>query len=205
MDIRTSPKDVPVPAPGATSGAVGNARLTATLGAALFVLLAIEGVTIVRVRQLISAHVFVGMLIVPPLVAKIGTTMYRFARYYLGDPDYSRKGPPPVLLRVAGPFVVVTSLVVVGTGIGMLVTGPGTRWLLEAHKASFILWFAVMTVHVLGHILDTPVLALADWTRGRPEAVAASARGVRAVVVLATLLAGLVLAVLSLGWLGAWR
>jgi hypothetical protein len=206
LDTRISRQDIQSHAKDAPSGVVGNARLTGTLGAALFVLLAIEGVTILRVKELISAHVFVGMLIVPPVVVKTAATMYRFTRYYLGDPNYSHKGPPPTLLRIAGPLVVVTSIAVLATGIGMLAAGPGTRWLLEAHKASFILWFAVMTVHVLGHILDTPALALADWTRARRATAAPPAgREARAAVVLATLLAGLVLAVLSLGWLGAWR
>ena len=104
----------------AATGVVGNARLTGTLGAVIFVLLAIEGVTILRVHQLISAHVFVGMLIVPPVALKIATTTYRFARYYAGDPEYTRKGPPLLLLRLAGPLVVVTSVAVLVTGIASL-------------------------------------------------------------------------------------
>jgi len=38
----------------------GNARLTGVTGAALFVLLAAEGITILRIHDLITAHVFVG-------------------------------------------------------------------------------------------------------------------------------------------------
>ncbi|HZR12742.1 MAG TPA: hypothetical protein VFC33_05770 [Acidimicrobiia bacterium] len=188
------------------AGVVGNARLTGTLGAVLFVLLAIEGVTILRVHRLVSAHVFVGMLVVPPVALKIGTTTYRFARYYLGDPGYGRRGAPPLLLRLAGPLVVVTSTAVLATGIAALAAGPGTHWLLEAHKASFILWFPLMTVHVLGHVIETPALALADWTR-RARHGDGPARGaaVRAVVTLVTLSLGVVLAVLSLGWVGAWH
>lgn len=188
------------------TGVVGNARLTGMLGAVIFVLLAIEGVTILRVHQLISAHVFVGMLTVPPVALKIATTTYRFARYYAGDPEYTRKGPPLLLLRLAGPLVVVTSVAVLATGIAALAAGPGTRWLLEAHKASFILWFPLMTVHVLGHVIETPALALADWTRrARHRDAPASGAVVRAAVMLVTLAAGLVLAVLSLGWIGAWH
>src|ERR1700694_496965 len=118
LDTRISRQNIPSPAKDAPSGVVGNARLTGTLGAALFVLLAIEGVTILRVKELISAHVFVGMLIVPPVVVKTATTMYRFTRYYLRDPNYSHKGPPPTLLRIVGPLVVVTSIAVLATGIG---------------------------------------------------------------------------------------
>ena len=44
----------------AAGGVEGNARLTAVTGAALFVLLAAEGITILRIHDLITAHVFVG-------------------------------------------------------------------------------------------------------------------------------------------------
>lgn len=204
MDTRIS-RMVVSPAEETPPGVAGNARLTGTLGAVLFVLLAIEGVTVLRVHDLISAHVFVGMLIVPPVVVKTGATLYRFVRYYLGDPGYVRKGAPPVLLRMAGPIVVVTSIALLATGIGLLITGRGSRWLLEAHKASFILWFGVMTVHVLGHVIETPALAVADWTRRRRGVAAAGARRARLAVVFVTLTAGLALAVMSLGWLGSWR
>ena len=63
-----------------------------------------------------------------------------------------------------------------------------------------------MTVHVLGHVIETPALALADWTRrARHGDAAASGAVVRAAVMLVTLAGGLVLAVLSLGWIGAWH
>ncbi len=189
-----------------SAGVDGNARLTGTLGAVLLVLLAVEGVTILRIHQLISAHVFVGMLVVPPVLAKTGSTVYRFARYYLDDPSYTSKGPPMLLLRLAGPVVVATSCAVLATGVGLLVTGRGTPLLLEAHKASFILWFAVMTVHVLGHILETPALAIADWRKHRGgDAPRPPGRAARATVTAVSLGVGLVLAVLSLGWIGNWH
>lgn len=79
----------------AADGVEANARLTGSTAAVLFVLLAAEGVTILRVRPLLSWHVFIGMLLVPPVALKIGTTSYRFVRYYRGSPAYRRKGPPP--------------------------------------------------------------------------------------------------------------
>jgi len=72
-----------------------NARLTSGAAVVLLVLLAAEGVTILRIRGLISVHVFIGMLLVPPVLVKTCSTVYRFARYYLGAPGFRRKGSPP--------------------------------------------------------------------------------------------------------------
>ncbi len=73
----------------------GNARLTAANAAVLLVLLAAEGVTILGVRQMLSPHVFIGMVLIPPVLLKVASTGWRFARYYRGAPAYRRKGAPP--------------------------------------------------------------------------------------------------------------
>jgi hypothetical protein len=184
-------------------GVEGNARLTGSAGAVIFVLLAAEGITILSVQRLISAHVFIGMLLIPIVALKMGTTIYRFSRYYRGDAAYTRKGPPAKVLRLLGPVVVVLTIAVFGTGVVAIATGPSSRWIMTAHKASFILWFGAMTVHVLGHILETPALAFADWRRStRREARGSLAR---IAVLFATIAVGLALAGSSLGWIGAWR
>jgi hypothetical protein len=187
---------------GRSGGVEGNARLTGAAGALIFVILAIEGVTILRVQRLLSAHVFIGVLVVPLVALKITTTGYRFVRYYRGAPEYTKKGPPPVILRLVGPVVVVATVAVIATGIAALLTGPSTRWILEAHKASFIVWFGVTTVHVLGHILETPALAVADWRRERVDVGGAVPR--RGLVALA-LVVGLALGLVALGWVHNWH
>ena len=51
-----------------TAGGVeGNRRLTTATAVLLLVLLAVEGVTILRLRLLLSVHMFVGMLLIPPV------------------------------------------------------------------------------------------------------------------------------------------
>jgi hypothetical protein len=54
--------------------------LTAATAAVLLVLLATEGVTVLSIRKLLSVHVLVGMVLVPPVVLKLGSTGYRFVR-----------------------------------------------------------------------------------------------------------------------------
>jgi hypothetical protein len=187
---------------GIGSGGVdGNARLTGAAGALIFVFLAIEGVTILAVGRLLSAHVFVGMFLVPIVALKIGTTAYRFTRYYRGAPEYVAKGPPPPILRLAGPVVIVSTVAVFATGIAALIVGPTSRWILEAHKASFIIWFGLMAVHVLGHILETPALAVADWHRRSPQLRGSA---IRRALVVGALAAGLVLGLVARGWIGPW-
>ena len=77
-------------------GVARNERLTATTAVVLVLLLAVEGVTILAIRPLLSWHVFVGMLLIPPVALKLASTGYRMLRYYGRSPAYVRRGPPPV-------------------------------------------------------------------------------------------------------------
>jgi hypothetical protein len=178
-------------------GVAANERLTASTGVVLFVLFAAEGLTILlKVGSTLPTHVFIGMLLIPPVMLKVGTTGYRFARYYTGDPAYVDRGPPMWLLRLVGPFVVLTSVAVLATGIADTVIDPRPQWADLGHKASFVLWFGFMTIHVLGHVRETPRLATADWSSRRTVA----GRGVRALVLAATLALGVLLGIWSTSW-----
>ena len=123
-----------------SGGATGNARLTGAVAVALLVLLAAEGVTIPFIGQLLGPHIFIGLLLVPPVALKLGSTGYRFARYYTQDEPYVRKGPPPTVLRLLAPGVVLTTLALFGTGVALLFAGPPSQTLIFAHKLSFIAW-----------------------------------------------------------------
>jgi hypothetical protein len=182
-------------------GVESNARVTGALGGVLLVAFAIEGVTVPAVRQLLTLHVFIGLFVIPVATVKLGTTGYRFARYYRGAAAYREKGPPHPILRVAGPFVVLSTITLLGTGVALLVIGPsGSDTWRTIHQVSFFVWFAFMTIHVLGHVLET-------WRLTRDEALARPAvprRGVRVSVVAASIVVGLVLGVASTGWKSDW-
>ena len=181
-----------------------NARLTSGTAVVLLVLLAAEGVTILRIRGLISAHVFIGMLLVPPVLVKTCSTVYRFARYYLGAAEFREKGPPPILLRMLGPFVVLLTFAVLASGIALLFVGPSLRsQVLLLHKASFLLWLAAMTVHVLGHALDTARVAPRDWMHQTRRSVTGA--GLRQWTIAASLVVGLLLGLLVLGRAAPWQ
>ncbi len=145
------------------------------------------------------------MLLIPPVLLKLGSTGYRFARYYAGDPSYARKGPPALPMRVLAPGVVLTTLALFGTGVALLLAEPdGNGTVKFLHKASFIAWFGLMAIHVLGHLLELP--SLAAPTGG---ATAAARRPWRApacgIALLGTsLVAGLVLALATISLAGPW-
>ena len=146
------------------------------------------------------------MVITAFVVTKLASVGYRFVRYYLGDPAYVRKGAPHVVLRIAGPILALTTIAVIVTGIAGLAAGRSAHWLIDLHKASFILWFVVTTVHVIGHVLDTPRLAVADYKPGSRASAVGSVLLRRLVTVL-TLATGLMVAYVFINsaWIDAWH
>jgi hypothetical protein len=185
-----------------TGGVAGNERLTALTGLVLLIGFAIEGVTILRIGRLLTLHVFLGLLLIGPVVLKICSTVYRIARYYLHAEPYVRRGPPPWPLRLLGPFVIATSLAVLGTGVMLAIAGPsGGPWLF-LHKASFIVWLGCMVLHVLAHTMRLPRILLGR--DGRPSAHLPG--GVtRWLLVAASLACGLIIALLAVHLVGPWE
>lgn len=183
-------------------GPAGNARLTAATGVMLLVLLAAEGMTLVALGSLLSAHVFIGMLLIPPIALKLGSTGYRFARYYLGSASYRTAGPPQALMRMLGPVVIASTVALFGSGVAMLALGPSGGWVVSLHKASFVVWLVAVALHVLGHVLRIPALASADYRRSRARRQGSLLR--QSAVALA-LVAGLVLAVATVQYAAPWR
>jgi hypothetical protein len=170
------------------SGAAGNEKLTAMTGVVLLAGFAVEGFTILGVRRMLFLHFFVGLLLIGPVLLKIGSTLYRFARYYTGSAPYVRRGPPSPILRLLGPFVILTSVAVLGTGVMLAVVGPGNSQWMFLHKASFILWFGVMTIHVLNYAPRLPRMLAARTGRpasGRSELFSGSGRWLALTVSLA--------------------
>jgi hypothetical protein len=199
-----APRRPPAPARGTgrTGGAEGNERLTATAGALLLVLLAAEGATLVSMHSLLTVHVFLGMLLVPPVALKLGATSWRFLRYDGGRGDYVRKGAPAPLMRfLVAPVVVASTLGLFGSGVALLAAGPGHPLLVGLHKASFAVWFLAMSAHVLAYVLRLPGLVGADL--GRRERLPGATP--RRWLVAGTLVAGATLAWATLPLVDPWR
>lgn len=212
MAVNLRSADAPAPSSSAPSrlgrltggGTSGNEILTATTGAMLIVLLAALGVTILRIHPLLSEHMFIGMLLIPPVMLKMGTTGYRFARYYMGTAEYRRKGPPMTALRMLAPVVIASTVAVFATGVVLLLQGPSSRdtWL-TPHKAAFIVWIAVTGLHVLAHLPEMPKLLRADYRR--PSGAGdVNGRAGRAISLAGALTLGVVLAIVLIPEFSPW-
>jgi hypothetical protein len=184
-------------------GTTGNAQLTAAAGVVLIGLLAALGVTIVRIGQLIWLHLFLGLVVLGPVILKLASTGYRFIRYYAATPAYREKGPPELGLRLLAPAVVTSTLVVFVSGIVLLFDGPSSRstWV-PIHKVSFIVWLVVTAVHVLAHLPGLPGL-LRGSDASAASGLGAGATG-RLIVLVGAVVGGVVLALVLMGHFGAW-
>jgi hypothetical protein len=207
-------------------GTEGNERLTAMTGAVLLILLLVECYTILKIGRLITPHVFLGMLLLGPVSLKACSVLYRFVRYYTGSAPYRRKGPPAPLLRVIGPVIMLLTACVFGSGVMLAVTGPGyygppSGWL-EIHRLSFIAWAFFIVIHVLAYLPRLPRLLAAE-ARAAPAAEGETdgavpagrhvrrvmevlgGRGTRLALLTASLLCGLVIALLTVHLAGQWQ
>jgi hypothetical protein len=181
-----------------------NALITHTAAAVLTILLLAEGVTLLDMGALLHAHMFIGLVLIPPVVLKLASTSYRFARYYTGAAAYREKGPPRLLLRVLAPVLVATTAMIFASGVWLLLLGHHSDFALAVHKVSFIVWSGVFGVHFVAY-LPTAARSLArTLTAGRTGARAAGSR-LAAALALTSVGAGLAVALALLARIGAWH
>src|SRR5438874_2894857 len=148
--------------------------MTALAGAVLLVLILVELVSAAILRVLLSVHVLVGLLLAGPLAVKLGSTGYRFLGYYTKAPAFVHRGPPRLALRVMAPLLIATTLVVIGSGVGLVVTGPRSAGpLLPLHGFSVLVWLPLIAVHTFAHILRVPRLVADDWSNSSGRSPAA--------------------------------
>ena len=103
------------------------------------------------------------------------------------------------------PIVVISTLLVLASGVALLFVGPSSRdTLLPIHKVSFIVWVAFTGLHVLAH-LPTMLHALrTDYGLHRPGLHDANGRAGRVLSLASALVLGLVLAILVIPEFGPW-
>ena len=173
-------------------GPPGNERLTTSVGLVLLVLLGLEALTTLSLRSYLPVHIFLGLLLLPPLALKLASTGWRFLRYYTHSEPYRIVGPPRLLLRSLAPLLVASTLSLFGSGVALIVVGHGGGLLKGLHGLSFAVWGVLVTVHVLAYLTRTLRVGTEDWRR-HAELVVAGALSRRAALV-GALLAGVIVA-----------
>jgi hypothetical protein len=181
----------------------GNEILTSAAAVVLVVLLAAEGITIVDLRGLLTEHMFIGLVLIPPVLLKLGSTGYRAARYYTGSRAYRAKGPPMLPLRLLAPVLVAATVVVLLTGVVLLADGHKSDTVLFLHQASCIVLAAVLAVHIVAYGPRVVRSLATDWRAARRQAVPGA--GIRGMLVAAALGGGVALALALLPSIQAWH
>jgi hypothetical protein len=173
------------------SDVLRNQRLTAINGAVLYLLILVIVVTVLNISGFLTAHYVVGLLLVPPVVLKLGSTGYRVFRYYTGSAAFKVAGPPPIVLRfITGPILVVATVVTLATGSELWLVGLrlGTGWT-TAHTVAAVAMLVAVAAHLVGHTRMSGASLKNDVLDGRSRGISPRS------LVLAALVVGGILAI----------
>ena len=192
---------------------LANTRLTALVGLVVFVELLLIGITVPAIGPLLPYHVILGFALIPPLLVKLVSTSYRFARYYTRSPRYYAAGPPQPLLRVAAPLLIIATVVLIGSGVELMLKGPtavSTQTWRGIHQASFVLWFILAAVHIVAYFPKAAYqggrdLGLRSLGKIRFSSVRVAGSGGRILVAVAVVLFGVLLAALGYHTIAPWQ
>ena len=192
---RGQPPPVRLKAP---SRVEANARLTGAAGIVILILLIAELVTVVLgAASVLSLHVAIGLILVPPVLVKLASTTWRMVNYYLGAAAYVHRGPPRRLDRVLAAILSLAIVLLLTSGITLLL-GPSSihQNALQVHKVTFYLALLLIFAHLTQHLTQALRLVARDRINRPGSALAVRARWT---AVLATVLVGGLLAVALTG------
>src|SRR5579883_3125561 len=190
--------------------------LTAQLGAVLAVLLALQFLSgalfylyvffydappwFVFTRVL---HFYIGIALIPIVLAKYGTTSVRFAGYYLHIPYFKRLGAPPWLARITSPLLALDFLVIGISGLYMLLhvyythtNIPPFEWKpVQTHALASFLAVPLLGAHLGAHLFES-----ARAVKLQRDAAVAGEGGTAGVYGRRAFLGGVGLAAIGLAW-----
>jgi uncharacterized membrane protein len=184
-------------------GVEGNEILTSATAVVLIALLVAEGLTIVDLRGFLTEHMFIGLVLIPPVLLKLASTGYRAVRYYTRSRPYRAKGPPVLPLRLLAPVLVASTVAVLATGVVLLADGHKSDTVLWIHQASTVVLAAVIAVHLLAYTPRVIRSLRTDWSAARREAVPGA--GLRGMLLAAAVGGGVALALALLPVIDAWH
>jgi hypothetical protein len=155
----------------------GNERLTAAVGLLLIVLTVAELATnVLGLHQLLTVHVFIGLVLIPPVLLKLASTGWRFARYYSRSEPYRAKGAPQLVMRLLAPLLVAATVILFASGVAMgVLHGHALEIARRLHGPSSVAWMILVGVHVLVY-LKRALSSSAEDVRATSRATVPGAR-----------------------------
>lgn len=175
------------------AGSHGNEVLTSAVAVGLLLLIGVQLVTVLALGSLIEVHLFVGVVLLGPLALKLASAGCRFARYYGGSAEYREKGPPRMILRATAPIFVAATIGLFATGVLMLLDGEAEGTVRDLHVVSFWAFLGCLALHALLNGREVLRHVRREWMGRAHERVALA--GVRATLLLASILGGVLVAV----------
>ena len=177
------------------SGPPANRRLTALTGALVLPLAGLVLLSGLFFGSVWRVHYFLGYLLLPIVLLKIGSTTYRMARYYLRSGRYRWVRPPYPLGRITSPLLVLSVIVLFVSGIAMWLTHSRRDPWGFLHTDAAVVFCALVLLHL---VLYLPEALGSVWDAVRRPASATSfGRTSRSAVIGAAVLTGLLLALLT--------
>ena len=148
-------------------------------------------------------HFYVGVALIPIVLAKYGATSVRFAGYYLRVPSFRRLGAPPWLARITSPLLVLDFALIGVSGLYMLLhvyythtNIPPFEWKpVQTHALASFLAVPLLGVHLGAHLFES-----ARAVKLQRDALVLSDGGKQAVYTRRGVLAAAGLAAVGLAW-----
>lgn len=177
---------------------IGNERLTAAVGLLVLIPVLVEVASVLLgVHSFMSVHVFVGLALIPAVLLKLGSTGWRFVRYYTRNRAYVEGGPPQIAMRLLAPLFVLATVVLFGSGVAMgLLHGHALEIARRLHGPASVIWLALLALHILVYLGRA-------WRRSIRDALPPAntkvrGRTARVYALAAVLISGLVLGVVTI-------
>lgn len=108
-------------------------------------------------------HFYVGIALIPIVLAKYGATGIRAAGYYLCVPRFKKLGAPPLLARITSPLLALDFLVIGISGLYMLLhvyyahtNIPPFEWKpVQTHALASFLAVPLLGLHLGSHLFES--------------------------------------------------
>ncbi|HEY7294016.1 MAG TPA: molybdopterin-dependent oxidoreductase [Dehalococcoidia bacterium] len=141
-------------------------------------------------------HFYVGIALIPVVLAKYGTTSVRAAGYYLRLPRFRRLGAPPLLARVTSPLLALDFLLIGISGLYMLLhvyyahtNIPPFEWKpVQTHALASFIAVPLLGLHLGSHLFES-----ARSVKARRDVLLETGAGRQAVYTRRGFLAGVLL------------